>query len=324
VENVQAFLMRKVRHPKTGAPVSAANYLIDELSDRYAVFPLSADLADFGVPQSRKRSFLTFILWTEPAIEILSQRHKAPYPWLSHANAQTGQVCLEDALASFCLPPLDARKGATACSDDQMHSVPVWPDKYYRMVHAIPAYSGQSAWDNDECVRCGTRTRDVQRVRCSRCRSLLPRPITEGKNGELRLVTGFHSSYRRMNPDEPAATITTASGHVGSDRTIHPWENRVLSPLECALLQTFPRNFEWGDALQQWGHTNVRSMIGEAVPPLFTKKHGRTLSQLLRGIPPRLSLAADDRRVQTANRSLKHSGGQVPPTTPALSAGRTR
>jgi DNA (cytosine-5)-methyltransferase 1 len=55
VENVQPFLMRKVRNPVTGEAVSAANYLIEELASSYTVFPLVADLADFGVPQSRKR-----------------------------------------------------------------------------------------------------------------------------------------------------------------------------------------------------------------------------------------------------------------------------
>lgn len=309
VENVQAFLMRKVRHPETGDPISGANYLIDKLSGDYAMFPLSTDLADFGVPQSRKRSFLTFIRHSEGAIEILSRRARAPYPWPSHATPQTGPVRLRSALESFCLPMLDARSRETAASSHPMHVVPVWPEERYRMVGAIPPCSGQSAWDNDQCPQCGTRTRDERRLRCSRCRTLLPRPITRGKDGELRLVTGFHTSYRRMSPDEPAATITTASGHLGSDRTIHPWENRVLSPLECALLQTFPRSFEWGDALEQWGHTNMRAMIGEAVPPLFTYKHGRILAQLLRGVPPRLALSAVDRRVQAANRSLRRTHG---------------
>ena len=42
-----------------------------------------------------------------------------------------------------------------------------------------------------------------------------------------------------------------------------------------------PRSFKWGDALEKWGHTNLRAMIGEAVPPLFTFKHGRVLRDLL-------------------------------------------
>ena len=175
------------------------------------------------------------------------------------------------------------------------------------MVSSIPAYSGLSAWENDHCLRCGTRSRDRQRVRCSRCRTLFPRPITKGKDGEYRLVKGYHSSYRRMSPDQPASTITTGSGSIGSDRTIHPWENRVLSPLECALLQTFPTSFIWGDAIEKWGHTNVRAMIGEAVPPLFTFKHGKILSQFLHGVPSRVAMRADDKRVRTARQSLANA-----------------
>jgi len=307
VENVQAFLTRKVRHPRTGVPVSAASFLIAELANDYEVYPLVADLADFGVPQSRKRSFLTFIRRDDPAVEILGRREWSPYPWTSPVTHETQPISLKDALESFGLPSLDARAVQFATSDIAMHSVPVWPRDRYRMVEAIPQNTGRSAWENDFCLECGRRARDRSRVRCSRCGHLLPRPITKNKDGVARLVTGFHTSYRRMAADEPASTVTTASGHVGSDTTIHPWENRVLSTLECALLQTFPSSFQWGDALERWGPTNVRAMIGEAVPPLFTKKHGRVLSQLLRGIPPRLAMPIQDPRVLSARRALERS-----------------
>jgi DNA (cytosine-5)-methyltransferase 1 len=311
VENVQAFLTRRVRHPCSGEPISAARFLIDAVDDDYEAYPLLADLADFGVPQSRKRSFLTFVRRSEPAVEIMARKEWAPYPWPSHAPDVRGHIALEDALSSFGLPPLDAGSASSATSDVGLHSVPVWLDERYRMVAAIPPHSGLSGWDNDECLRCGRRTRNPARARCSRCHSLLPRPLFKphgGANGtEVRLIAGFRTSYRRMDPDRPASTITTASGHVGSDRTIHPWENRVLSPLECALLQTFPRSFRWGESLRLWGHTNVRAMIGEAVPPMFTRKHGRVLAQLLRGVPPRLTLSMTDDRVRAAERSLERS-----------------
>lgn len=307
VENVQAFLTRKVRHPRTAEPVSAADYLIGELEADYDAYPLLADLADFGVPQTRKRSFLTFIRRDEEAADILERRLRAPYPWPSHAGSPDARVRLKDALASFGLPPLDARASDSATSEEAMHVVPVWPAGRYRMISTIPPDTGRSAWENDHCTKCGRRARDRSRPRCSGCGTILPRPVVKEQDGSLRLVTGFRTSYRRMASDEPASTITTASGHVGSDRTIHPWENRVLSPLECALLQTFPASFKWGDALGQWGHTNVRAMIGEAVPPLFTQKHGRVLAHLLRGIPPRLALSARDQRVVAAQRALERS-----------------
>ena len=309
VENVQAFLTRQVRHPITNQPVSGASFLIESLSDQYEFFPFVADLADFGVPQSRKRSFLTFLRRDEPGIGILERKHWAPYPWPSHEGGARHHVTLDEALHAFGLPPLDAVSETAATSDIEMHRVPVWPTDRYRMIAAIPPNSALSAWENDVCLRCGRQTRDRARVRCSRCGTTLPRPVVKGAQpgDEPRLVTGFHSSYRRMDPTKPASTVTTASGHLGSDRTVHPWENRVLSPLECALLQTFPSSFQWGDSLKLWGHTNVRAMIGEAVPPMFTRKHGRLLVQLLQAIPPRLALAADDHRVIVASEALRRS-----------------
>lgn len=119
-------------------------------------------------------------------------------------------------------------------------------------------------------------------------------------------MKGFRaSSYTRMKPDRPAATITTASGHVGCDRTLHPSENRVLSPLECAYLQTFPGDFEWGDSLEQWGSTKVRAMIGEAVPPGFTTLHGSFLAGLLTGAHHRPAISSSDPRVARAVRRLR-------------------
>jgi len=284
VENVQAFLTRQVRHPTTNEPVSAARFLIDSLAAEYVVFPIVADLADFGVPQSRKRSFLTFLRRDEDGLAILERKRWAPYPFASHASKIRSPITLEEALHSYNLPPLDA-------------------------ISAIAPHSGLSAWENDICLECGRRSNDRTEARCSGCGAILPRPIVNRGTveDEPRLVTGFHSSYRRMDPKKPAATVTTASGHLGSDRTIHPWENRVLSPLECALLQTFPASFQWGDSLKRCRHTNVRAMIGEAVPPLFTAKHGRLLAQLLRGLQPRVALGADDRRVRTAREALDRS-----------------
>jgi DNA (cytosine-5)-methyltransferase 1 len=118
-------------------------------------------------------------------------------------------------------------------------------------------------------------------VNCPFCDYVLPRPTVQEKDGSHRLVKGFKTSYKRMSNDSPASTVTTASGHIGSDNTIHPTQNRVLSILECALLQTFPKDFKWGDALKKHGLMHMREMIGEAVPPAFTKQHGEILQGIL-------------------------------------------
>lgn len=310
VENVPAFLTRKVRDPRTNSPISAASLLISMLEDRYAVFAVLADLCEYGVPQTRKRTFLTLIRKDLEILDELINNNSSPFPLPTHAKdyGEHTPIALSQALQGFNLPSLDASTDSRANSDahNGMHCVPVWRDRRYQMVAAIPSNSGASAWDNKTCELCGKDAEvNVDNFICPNCQGLLLKPIMKGEDGEYRLIKGFHaSSYRRMHPQEPASTITTGSGHIGGHFTIHPFENRVFSPLECAYLQTIPTDFNWGEALKKWGHTNVRNMIGEAVPPLFTKLHGIVLMSILANKLPLNLLPRNNRRCRGAHKKL--------------------
>lgn len=309
VENVQAFLTRQVRHPETNRPISAARLLIEYLAEDYEAFPLLTNLCLYGVPQTRKRAFLTFIHRDENSLEQLRALGRAPYPapLFKGRELESGPIKAREALVEMRLPSLDAASAETATSHiaGGLHSVPVWEDRRYAMVAAIPPHSGGSAWENSTCSKsCGKVVVTAEDAECPKCGSPLLRPVIAKARGGFRLITGFRTStYSRMRSDRPAATVTTASGHIGSNNTIHPFENRVLSTYECALLQTFPRRFKWGDALKKWGHTNVREMIGEAVPPLFTRAHGRVLCAILEGrLRVRMSNANDLSSVKAARK----------------------
>ena len=306
VENVRAFLTRKVRHPHTHEAVSAAALLVSLLKEEYVAFPLLSDLADYGVPQTRVRSFITFLRRGEACLDLLEECGGVPYPMPTHAPDHGGEpVSLGDALDAFALPALDAGSPSSARSSRALHFVPVWNSEQYRMVAAIPAGSGASAWENDDCPTCSHSRLPRDLACCPTCNTRLLRPHVM-EDGRARLVTGFRrSSYRRLSPDRPAATITTSSSRIGSDRTIHPFENRVLSPLECQKLQTLPEDFEWGDRLEQSRSGLVREMIGEAVPPRFTEAHGKVLARLLNGGRPQELLLRADRRVANPAQRLE-------------------
>ena len=319
VENVPAFLSRKVHHPDDGLPVSAANLLVSSLSGEYVTFPLLTDLCDFGIPQSRNRAFLTFIRKDVPGLKEILRTGRAPFPRATHApELSLPPVTLDEALRTFGLPTLDAAtpERASARHLDKFHFVPVWDERTYSMVNAIPKGSGLSAWDNNCCSTCGPVDVDANAVICPSCGAPLLRPVIKDDQGHWRLIRGFKSSYRRMHGNRPAATVTTASGHIGSDYTIHPSQNRLLSLRECALLQTFPSDFQWGNALEKLGHTRVREMIGEAVPPAFTLLHGEVLRGILDRRWQRAPIALSDERCTDAwlklSRAAKKDGRENP------------
>lgn len=306
VENVPAFLTRQVPHPETGDGVSAARLIVSLLADDYEVFPFLTDLADYGVPQNRKRAFLTFIRRDEPCVAHLSEEGLAPYPQPTYTRDHDGEpVSLREALDELDVDPLDSGSIEAATSDDNLHSVPVWPNRLYRMVAAIPEDSGASAWENEECVRCGDIDVGANDAVCPECGDPLPRPVVQEEDS-WRLVKGYRSSsYRRMAPDRPATTVTTANGRIGSSSTIHPSENRVLSPKECAHLQTLPEDFDWGESpLDVIGVNELRAMIGEAVPPRFTEEHGSVIDACLEDDRTVPLLNATDRRCVEARSKL--------------------
>ena len=307
LENVTAFFRRLVRDPESGDIISAARLLVQLLRDEYDVYPFITDLADFGVAQTRKRAFLTFVRQSSLPALSLRRSHTAPYPVPATAPDYGGQaIPLAIALERFGLPSLDAGcLERSRVSNHPLHFVPVWSPRQYRMVAAIPSGSGASAWDNDLCDTCGHVDAGVSTVSCPNCGHPLLRPVIE--DGEhVRLVRGFRrTSYRRLHPARPAATVTTASGRIGGSRTLHPFENRVLSPLECARLQTIPPSFDWGSVLEQRGAMELRAMIGEAVPPRFTKLHGEVLLDLLaRDAGAGSSIKVTDPRCKAASRRL--------------------
>lgn len=310
VENVPAFLTRQVLHPVTGDAVSGAVLLIESLAGEYEYWPFVTDLADHGVAQTRKRSFMTFVRNDEPAVAVLERHGLAPFPAPTHAGCQT---TLAEAIASMGLRSLDAAsKDAATDPGTPLHCVPVWSESRYVMVAAIPPNSGRTAWQNSACLTCGAVGLDDDAASCPECGARLPRPVVVDPDGTPRLIAGFRrSSYARMDPNRPAATVTTASGRIGSDNTLHPSENRVMSILECQLLQGFPIDFRWGDTLNAKGHTAMRAMIGEAVPPTFTRQHGKVIEALLNGRKPRSAIGATDDRINRARRALRRASRDV-------------
>lgn len=96
-------------------------------------------------------------------------------------------------------------------------------------------------------------------------------------------IKSYRSSYRRINWDEPAPTITIRNDAISSQRNVHPGrlqadgtysDARVLSILELSRLTGLPD--DWGVPLDT-PEILVRQVLGECIPP-------RLIEALTKGI----------------------------------------
>ena len=86
-------------------------------------------------------------------------------------------------------------------------------------------------------------------------------------------IKGYKTTYKRIEWDKPAPTITMANGSVSSQNNVHPGrlkedgtysDARVLTLKEIFILTGLPDDWE----LPKWASENlVRQVIGEGVPP---------------------------------------------------------
>jgi len=91
---------------------------------------------------------------------------------------------------------------------------------------------------------------------------------------------GFHDVYGRMAWDDVSPTITGGCFNPSKGRFLHPEEDRAITLREAALLQGFPRQYNFTTTKNK---TAVALMIGNALPPPFIKAHAKSIKLALQG-----------------------------------------
>ncbi len=89
----------------------------------------------------------------------------------------------------------------------------------------------------------------------------------------------YGSVYGRMSWDEPSPTMTTQFFGFGNGRFGHPEQDRAISLREGALLQTFPKSYQFIPEGQAMNQRVVGRMIGNAVPVKLGKIIGLSIKQ---------------------------------------------
>lgn len=262
------------------------------------------DAADYGIPQRRER--LITICRRKHGSVLLSTDYHPP---ASHGTS-IPHVTFDRATRH--LSPLDAISHLQD-PDDVLHRIPKWTRAQYFCMQHTP--EGQTAFHNTKCVECGFENPELLRLDCDRCGRQLAKPVMTTKcwwcldcgefvpqtrarcaklherkgdvYSQTRLIRAFKTAYRRMNGNQPCATLTTNSGVISSDVKGHPREHRVLSTREVLIVASVssypgfdaPWNVE--ATMRDLPDRLIRHVAGESIPPLMLC----TLVRHLRSIP---------------------------------------
>lgn len=199
---------------------------------------------DYGVPQNRKR-----------AVILLSKIK----PW-NFPNKEAKLITVKEAIGN--LPSVEAIvEGNTnffkdnslkikKCQEINKWHVP--KNHLYRHVEAMMyTPTGRSAFQN-----------------------LFYYP----KKPDGTRIKGYNTTYKRMDWNKPAPTITMANGSISSQCNVHPGrlkhdgtysDARVLTIYE--IMKLFTIKDDWD--IPNWASDNfIRNVIGEGVPPLLIEK----------------------------------------------------
>lgn len=91
----------------------------------------------------------------------------------------------------------------------------------------------------------------------------------------------YVSVYGRMSWDDVSPTMTTQFTSYGSGRFGHPEQDRALTLREGAILQTFPKSYNFGDSVTM---TRTSRHIGNAVPPRLGFVIGKAIQKHLKEV----------------------------------------
>ena len=89
---------------------------------------------------------------------------------------------------------------------------------------------------------------------------------------------GFNDIYGRLRWDDYSTTITGGCLNPSKGRFLHPEQDRVITPREAALLQSFPKTYKFPLDIPKQA---LALLIGNALPPKFSYYQSQNIKEHL-------------------------------------------
>ncbi len=215
----------------------------------YGISHTVLNAANYGVPQRRERFFMIGIKGVE----------NPTFPFPTHFKDEKHYETFTKDLKG--LPVRNFKKWVTV--KDTFKKIPQHPER--RSDYALMNIS-------DVVVKRMTYIKEGENFK------VLPLKLRPAcwKTGKHQ----GNDTFGRIVSDFPSVTIRTAAYNPAKGQYIHPFENRGLSTIEMAALQSFP--FTWHFKCKSREQITLVSggrQIGNAVPPLLAQALGAAIKK---------------------------------------------
>jgi len=160
-----------------------------------------------------------------------------------------------------------------------------WPNEEQRIItlhEAIGDLPSLESGENSNIKWHNALTHNNRQIEALRHtpegKSAMKNEVYYPKKADGSRVRGFHNTYNRMCWDEPAPARTTNNHLISGHNNVHPgrpldngrWSDaRVLTLRELLIVSSLPINWNIPDDFPE---AKIRIIIGEAIPPLLSKK----------------------------------------------------
>lgn len=243
-------------------------------------------LKDAGVADFRNELILTYFEFVrafqptmflmENVAGILWNRHKPYLDQFYHEGTQSGYAVSAPVLLDardYGLPQRRKRIFILGIKKSANIAAPCWPPaQTHGNSRAVEENPDLLPWNN--CIDIFTKAlpKDGNDIHMNHSDEIVEAfkntPPNGGSRKESGRVLDCHKNhdghkdvYGRIDPSQPAPTMTTACINPSKGRFVHPTEHHGISVRHAARIQTFPDSFVF-----EGGITAAGKQIGNAVP----------------------------------------------------------